>query len=91
MPFIGYAQLGEIVGKTEEQVREDKKTKSFDLDNFESLIKYAATELGWTPPGQAPAVAPRVVSKVTDNVEPTLDPYLERVKQQRGEPPTTRR
>lgn len=88
MPFIGYAQLGEIVGKTEDQVREDKGAKRFDLDNFESLVKYAAMEWGWTPPGQVPVAAARAVSKVTDNVEPTLDPYLDRVKQQRGETPS---
>jgi hypothetical protein len=80
MPFIGYAQLAELVGKTEEEVRQDRSEHQLDLDNFESLVKYVATAWGWAPSG----AVPRQVSKVTDNVEPPLDPYLERIKNLRG-------
>ena len=49
MPFIGYARLGEIVEKTEAEVREDKDAGVIDLDDFESLVKYVAAYWGWGP------------------------------------------
>lgn len=51
MPFIGYARLGELVRKTEEEVRADKDQGIIDLDDFESLVKYVAGFWGWGPLG----------------------------------------
>lgn len=50
MPFIGYARLGEIVNKTEDQVREDKESGLIDLDDFESLVRYVADFWGMVDP-----------------------------------------
>jgi hypothetical protein len=47
MPFIGYARLGELVRKTEEEVRADKDQGIIDLEDFESLVKYVAGFWGW--------------------------------------------
>jgi hypothetical protein len=51
MPFIGYARLGELVRKTEEEVRADKDQGVIDLDDFESLVRYVAGFWGWGPLG----------------------------------------
>lgn len=55
MPFIGYARLGEIVNKSEDQVREDKENGIIDLDDFDSLVKYVAEYWGWGPLAKATA------------------------------------
>lgn len=49
MPFIGYKRLGEIVGKTEDEIRIEKEAGTIDLDDFEGLVRYVASYWGWGP------------------------------------------
>ncbi len=73
MPFLGYAQLAELIGKSEQEVRADRQERLFDLDNFESIVRYSARQWGWTPP-----------ETQTTKPAPGKDPYLERMRFQRG-------
>lgn len=98
MPFIGYARLGEIVGKTEDQVREDKDSGVIDLDDFDSLVKYVAEYWNWGPKD---AQNDRVleleaqISKLKDQLRavragPVTDEPLEQLGPEDLEHPTVR-
>jgi len=93
--MISYAVIAQAVGKTEDEVRQDRKDQLVDLDSLNSVVEYVARAKGWIPPEQAvvAGAAPAPVeagkqysgtSAVRDNVEPSGDPYLERVRAQRG-------
>ena len=83
MPFIGYARLGELVRKTEEQVRADKDAGIIDLDDFESLVKYVAGFWGWGQLGplQAEVLAMKaqlkgILAEQTETKNAALPEYL---------------
>lgn len=93
--MLSYAMIAQAAKKTEDEVREDKKSQLVDLESLPSVVEYVARAWGWTSPEQAvvagAAPAPgdegkkyAGTSAVRDNVEPSGDPYLDRVRGIRG-------
>lgn len=73
--MISYAMLAQATGKTEEQVREDKKNQLVDLDSLTSVVEYVATATGWVSPAQAVIAAQKAASKAEGPL-PTPTPSL---------------